>query len=161
MPDFIELEQEFFAHDLQSADFAGVLLLGQVDLTVATLADLRENLEVAMPQPGAPLPQVCALATKILVQNLVVLLFRCIGRGGELRLERGETVLSVVDVGEKVIVIVQEVWDRQCLETLIEGKLAYTAESHWPIASPKASEVSQCPLEKGRAVHSCQRNRRG
>jgi hypothetical protein len=49
MADLIELEQQLFAHDFQSAHFLGVLFLGQVDLSIASLPDLCQNLEVALP----------------------------------------------------------------------------------------------------------------
>lgn len=45
----VQLEQQLLAHDLQSAHFTRILLLGQIDLSIATLADLCENLEVTLP----------------------------------------------------------------------------------------------------------------
>jgi len=45
----VQLEQQLLAHDLQSAHLTRVFLLGQVDLSIATLTDLCENLEVTLP----------------------------------------------------------------------------------------------------------------
>ena len=49
MSDFVQLEKQFLAHDLQSANFLGILLLREIYLTIATLTNLCENLEIAVP----------------------------------------------------------------------------------------------------------------
>jgi hypothetical protein len=60
--DFIQLEQQFLAHDLESADFARILLLGKIDLSIPTLSNLSEDLEVTMSKSRSAFPQVCSLA---------------------------------------------------------------------------------------------------
>jgi hypothetical protein len=113
MANLVQLEQQLLAHDLQGADFLGILLLGQVDLAVASLANLRQDLEVALPQPRASLAEVGSLTAKVLSQGIVVLGFWRVRRRGVLRLELGQAVLAGMHVGEEVVVVVEEVW-RQC-----------------------------------------------
>jgi len=61
MSDLIELEQQILAHDFQRTDFACVLLLRQIHLTIATLTDLSENLEVSVSESSATLAQIGTL----------------------------------------------------------------------------------------------------
>jgi len=107
--DLVQLEQQLLAHDLQGADFTCVLLLGQVHLSITTLADLREDLEVALPQPSASLAEVGTLAAQVLCEGIVVFFFGSFGRRRVLGLELGETVLAGMDVGKEVVVVVEEV----------------------------------------------------
>lgn len=107
--DFVELEQQLLAHDLQGAHFTRVLLLRQEDLTIATLANLCEDLEVALSQAGAALPQIGALPAQVFGQSLVVFVLGCGRRRGVLSLELLQAVLARVHVGEEVIVVVEEI----------------------------------------------------
>lgn len=80
MADLVQLEKQFLAHNLQCADLARVLLLGQIDLSIASLTDLSEDLEVALPQARPSLAQIGALTTEILCKGIIVLCLRCLGR---------------------------------------------------------------------------------
>jgi hypothetical protein len=109
MADFIQLEQQCLAHDFQCADLARVLLLRQKHLSVASLSDLGKNLEIALPQASATLPKIGAFAAKVLSKGIVVLGFWRLRRRGVLRFELSEAVLAGVDVGQEVVVVVEEV----------------------------------------------------
>jgi len=105
----IQLEEQLLAHDLQRADLSRVLLLGQEHLAIATLADLREYLEVGMPKANATFAQVSPLSACILVPHLIVRLLIGPGRRGELRLEGLEPVLSVSHISQEVEVVIEKV----------------------------------------------------
>lgn len=109
MTDFVQLEEQLFAHDLEGADFSRVLLLGQKHLAVTSLADLRQDLEVTMSETNSSLSKVCALSTSVLGPHLSMGLLVGIGRRGELVLEGIQSVLSRADIGEEVEVVVQEI----------------------------------------------------
>jgi len=63
MPDLVQLEKKLLAHDLQRTDFPRILLRRQVDLSIATLSNLGENLEVTMLQSRTALSQIGPLST--------------------------------------------------------------------------------------------------
>jgi hypothetical protein len=91
--------------------------LGEIDLAIAALADLGEDLEIALTEAGATLAKVCALATEVFEECGLVFFVRCgwgVGVGG---FELGVAGLAVVDVAEKVKVVVEEVWG------LLEGSI--------------------------------------
>jgi hypothetical protein len=67
--DFIELEKQLFAHDLQSANLLSVFLLRQEHLSISTLPNLGENLKVSMMEPGAAFSEIGSFTTKIFVQS--------------------------------------------------------------------------------------------
>lgn len=48
MSNLVHLEQELLAHDLQSADLARIFLLRKIYLTIPTLTNLRENVEITI-----------------------------------------------------------------------------------------------------------------
>lgn len=48
VPNFVQFEKEFLAHHLQSAHLTRVLLLCQIDLSIATLPHLSEDLEITL-----------------------------------------------------------------------------------------------------------------
>jgi len=73
VPDLIQLEQKLLAHDLQRADLPSVLLLREIHLTITTLTDLSENLEVTVPQSGSSAAQLRSFATKVLLEVGLVL----------------------------------------------------------------------------------------
>jgi len=125
--DLVQLEQQLLAHDLQGADFTCVLLLGQVHLSITTLADLREDLEVALPQPSASLAEVGTLAAQVLCEGIVVFFFGSFGRRRVLGLELGETVLAGMDVGKEVVVVVEEVCISGQSCRSVSGQKPYTA----------------------------------
>lgn len=109
MPDLIQFEEQLLAHDLQSAYLTRVLLLRKVYLSVSTLSDLGQDLEVALTQSGAAFTQVCTLATEIPIQRRLIFFDRGRGRGRIGGLELGLAVLAVVDIAEQVKVIIEEI----------------------------------------------------
>jgi len=52
---FVEFEQQFLSHDLKRTDFSSVFLLSEIDLSIATLANLSQDLEVTMSKAGSAL----------------------------------------------------------------------------------------------------------
>ena len=66
MPDLVQLEKQLFAHDFQRAHFLRVFLLRQIHLSVATLSDLRKDLEVAMTESCATFAQVRSFPAQVL-----------------------------------------------------------------------------------------------
>lgn len=54
MSDLIQFEQQALAHHLQRAYFLRISFLRQIDLSVAALTDLGEDLEIAMSQTSSP-----------------------------------------------------------------------------------------------------------
>lgn len=107
--DLIQLEQQLLAHDLQGANLLRIFLLCEEDLTVATLADLRQDLEVTLSESHSPLAEIRPLPTSVLVPHLFIGLFIGIRRSGVFGLEGIETALSVADVSQKVEVVVEEI----------------------------------------------------
>lgn len=109
MTHFVQLEQQLLTHDLQGTHLFRVLLLSQVHLSISALSDLREDLEVALPQTCPPLAQVGPFTAKILCEGIIIL---SVGSGGRWRiygLELRKAILSGVYVSKKVIVVVEEV----------------------------------------------------
>lgn len=112
MPDFIQFEQELLAHDFQGTDFSGVLFSGKVHLSVATLTDLGEDLEVSMAESRATLPEICSFSAQILVSCRFVLFCRSGWRSWKLGIEECFTTLAVVHVTQEIKVMVQEIYRR-------------------------------------------------
>jgi hypothetical protein len=78
-------------------------------LSVASLANLCEDLEVSMPKPSSSLAKIGPLSSKILVQSIVILRIGGRGRRRVLGFKLGEAVLAGVHVGEEIIVVVEEI----------------------------------------------------
>lgn len=110
MPDLIQFEQQLLAHHLQRAHLARVLLLCQIHLSIATLADLRQDLEVVLAQTGPTLAQMRPFAAQVFEQRGLVFFGGCGGRIGIGGLELVVAGLAVVDVAEEVEVVVEEVF---------------------------------------------------
>lgn len=110
MANLVQLEEQLLAHDLERADLARILLLGQIDLAIATLSDLGQDLEVGVAEANATLAQIGPLPACVLVPQLFVLLFVGLGRRGDFSLESVEALLAVADIGQKIEVVVQEVY---------------------------------------------------
>ena len=107
VPDFVELEEQLLAHDLQRAHLSRVLLLRKIHLAIAALADLGQDLEVVLAKSGPPLPQLCALASEPLGLGAFVLGSRC--GDGVAVMELPRTGFALGDVVEKVKVVVKKV----------------------------------------------------
>ena len=109
MSDFIQLEQQFLAHDLERTNFSRILLLGQVHLSITTLANLSEDLEITMAQASSPFAEVGAFAAEVFVQGGAVFFLRGGGGFWIAGFEGGGAGLALMNVAEEVEVVVQEV----------------------------------------------------
>jgi len=110
MSNLIELEYQLLAHDLQGAHLSRILLLRKVDLSITTLPNLCEDLEITLTQADSTLSKVGTLASSIFLPQGVVCFF---GRGGRSRvfgLEMIESILTSTDVGQQIEVVVQEIY---------------------------------------------------
>jgi hypothetical protein len=107
MSHLIQLEQQFLPHDFQRADLPSVSLLCQVDLTITTLTDLREDLEVAMSKACAALSESLVFSGKM-VRSLG---FECcrVCDCGQLLVDSCIARLSIANVREEIVVVVEEV----------------------------------------------------
>jgi hypothetical protein len=105
----VQLEQQFLAHDLQCTHFSRFLLLCQIYLSVATLTDLSQDLEITMSQLCSPLPQICSFSSQIFGHESIILIFWSFWWLGYTLPELLRAGLTVVDVAEEVEVVVEEV----------------------------------------------------
>jgi len=109
MPNLIQLEEEFLAHNLQCAYFSRILLLGEENLSVTTLADLSKNLEVSLTKTNTTLSQVGTLSPNILLPKWVICFFGCRRGVGVFGFEVRKAGLTVADVGEEIEIVIKEV----------------------------------------------------
>src|SRR4051794_1813419 len=65
MTDLIELEKQLLAHNLQRAYLTRILLLRQIHLSITTLTDLSQNLEITLAKTGTTLAEMGAFATEV------------------------------------------------------------------------------------------------
>jgi hypothetical protein len=107
--DLIELEEHPLAHDLQRTHLLGVLFLREVHLSVPALSDLGQDLKVTVTKPSSTLSEVGSFATEVLVQSCSVDLGRCVGGRRVLFMKLMESVLTCVDVAQKIEIMIQEV----------------------------------------------------
>lgn len=114
MADLVKLEEELLTHDLESAHLTGVLLLSKKDLAIATLTDLCQDLEVAVAKSHASLAKVGSLASRVFSPHLAMSLLVGLGGLGIFGLESSQSILSRANVGEKIKVIIEEVWTIYC-----------------------------------------------
>ncbi len=96
MSDLVKFEQKLLAHYFQCTDFASVLFGCEVDLSIATLAHLGENLEVTVAQPCAALSQVRSLSAQVFVTCCFVFFHRSFRGSGKLRIEQSFAALAMV-----------------------------------------------------------------
>ena len=106
MSDLVQLEQQLFAHDIQSTDFSGIFLLGEEDLTIATLSDLCEDLKVALPKTYSTLSQIGSLSTNVFGPDWIISFFGSGRRIGEFGFEMSKTILASTDVGQEIKVVI-------------------------------------------------------
>jgi hypothetical protein len=78
-------------------------------LTISTLADLGEDLEVAMSKTSATLSEVGSLSSEVFVQCRVIDLGWGVRRRWVCLLECSLSALTVVNVRKKVEVVIKEV----------------------------------------------------
>ena len=109
MPDFVKFEQELLAHYFQGTDFSSVFLGCKIHLSVATLANLSEDLEVSMTKSRPALPKICSFSAQIFVFCRFVFFCRSGWRGWKLGIEERFTILAVVHVAQEIKVMVQEI----------------------------------------------------
>lgn len=76
MADLIQLEKKLLAHYFERTHFFCIFLLCEEDLSITSLTDLCENLEVSLSQPRPPLAQVGSLTPEILIQGFIIFSFR-------------------------------------------------------------------------------------
>ena len=62
MPDFIQLEEELFAHDFKRTNFSCILFGCKIYLSIASLTNLCEDLEIAVAKSCAALSQIGSLS---------------------------------------------------------------------------------------------------
>lgn len=110
MSDLVKLEEKFLAHHLESANLSGVLLLSEEHLTIATLSDLCENLEVSLAKTNTTLSQVCTLSSSIFMPKRIVGLCWSNRRSRIFCLEMAETILTGTDICQEIEVVVEEVY---------------------------------------------------
>jgi hypothetical protein len=87
VPDFIQLEQQLLAHDLQSTHLPGILLLCKEDLPITSLANLRQDLEISLAKSDTPLSKIGPFSSSILLPQLIVCCLICFRRRRYLRFE--------------------------------------------------------------------------
>jgi hypothetical protein len=104
----IQFKEQRLAHNLECANLLGIPLLGQVHLTVPTLTNLCEDLEIALSQASPAFSQICTLPTKVFGQRLVVFSFWHLS--GVLFLKLIETRLTNVYIAEQVIIVIEEIF---------------------------------------------------
>ena len=109
MSDLVKLEQKLLAHNFQCTYFASVLFGCEVDLSIAPLAHLGKDLEVAVAQPRAALSQIRSLSAQVFVTCCFVFFHRSCRGSGKLRIERSFAALAMVDIAEEVEIMVKEV----------------------------------------------------
>ena len=109
MSDLVKFEQKLLAHYFKCTDFASVLFGCEVDLSIAPLAHLGEDLEVAVAQPCSALSQIRSLPAQVLVACCFIFFHRSCGGSGELRIEQSFAALAMVDIAEEVEIMVKEV----------------------------------------------------
>lgn len=110
--DLVQLEQKLLAHYLQGAYLLRVLLLGQEYLTVTTLSDLREDLEVTLSESHTSFSQISPLATGVLAPHLLPGLLIGLGRIRVFRAEGVEATLAIAGIVQQIKVVVKKVWPR-------------------------------------------------
>ena len=105
----VHLEERPLLHLLQRTHLPRVCLACKVDLTISTLADLRDDLELVDLELDTALAEEGAFATAVGLEFVGVLLLSEIALRGVL-VEAGTAVLAGSDVTEEVEVVVEEIW---------------------------------------------------
>ena len=109
MSDLVKFEQKLFTHYFQCTHFASVLFGCEVNLSIATLAHLGENLEVTVAQPCAALSQIRSLSAQIFVTCCFVFFDRSRWGSGKLRIKHGFPALTMVHIAEEVEIMIKKV----------------------------------------------------
>jgi len=78
-------------------------------LSITTLSNLCENLEITLAEADSSLSKIGSLSSSIFLPDRVVCLFGCLWRGGKFGLEMVQSILSGADVSEEVKVVIEEV----------------------------------------------------
>ena len=112
MPDFIQFEEELLAHYFQSTDFPGVFLGCKIDLSIATLTNLGEDLKVSVTKSCAAFPKIRSFSAQIFVSCRFVLFCGSGWRSWKLGVEERFTALALVHVTQEVEVVVQKIYIR-------------------------------------------------
>lgn len=110
MPDLIQFEEQLFAHDFERANFSSIFLLCQVDLTVSTLANLGQYLEVAMSKSGASLSKICPFTTGVFGPGGVVGFWVGSWRLRIAIFELDQAILTTVNITQQIVVMIKKVY---------------------------------------------------
>jgi len=110
MSDLVKLEEKFLAHHLESADLSGILLLSEENLTITTLSDLCENLEVSLAKTNTTLSQVRTLSPSVFVPKRIISLCWRNRRSRIFCLEMAETILTSTNVCQEIKVVVEKIY---------------------------------------------------
>lgn len=106
---FVKLEEKLLAHDLESADFSGVLLLSQEYLSISSLSDLCKDRKVTLPQSRASIAEIRPFSAQVLREVGLILAFIGLGWGWVVFLESCHSRLTGVDVAEEVVIVIKEI----------------------------------------------------
>lgn len=83
--------------------------MSQIHLSITTLADLGQDLEVTVSQTSSTFAQVGPFSTEVFAEGTVILLLGSLWRSREGGLESSLSRLTVVNIREEIEVIVEEV----------------------------------------------------
>lgn len=109
MANLVELEQQLLAHHLQSTNFACVLFLGQKDLSISSLANLCEDLEIALSKPDSSFSKIGTFSAGVFVPHLSMVLLVGLWWRWIFGLEGCQTLLSGPDIGKEIEVVIEEI----------------------------------------------------
>lgn len=98
MSDLVHLVEKPLAHHLQGTNFSRVFLLRQVHLSISTLADLSQDVEVAMVQSCPSLAQICTFSAEVFTLCCLVLGVIACCRLRVLRLELRLAGLTIMNI---------------------------------------------------------------
>jgi hypothetical protein len=107
----VHLEQCTLAHLLQRTDFPCFLFAGKVDLSVTSLPNLSDNVELIYPQLSPSTPQQYPFTSTVRPEFLRMFGRRQVSRGG-VRVELFPTFFPRRDVTQKLEIIVEEIYGR-------------------------------------------------
>lgn len=125
--DLVQLEQQLLAHNLQRTHLSGVLFLGEEDLTIPTLSNLRKNLKVSLSETDSALSKVGSLSANIFLPDRIVCFFWCSWGCGIFGFEVSESGLASANICQEVKIIVEEICRLSAKRSNQQRHLAYRA----------------------------------
>ena len=109
MSDLVKFEQKLLTHYFECTDFASVLFGSEVDLSIAPLAHLGEDLEVTVAQPCAALSQIRSLSAQVFVTCCFIFFHRSCRGSRKLRIEQSFAALAMMDIAKEIEIMVKEI----------------------------------------------------